>query len=734
MRRRREGREQGKLLRLGAWHPDTLKHLESHAITASIAVIHGDLISMMTDALALLGGGNLGVGLLSPKQRKKHNNRLLVHKTRQPRRARADDGLPGSSERPASEAEKEALNYFRGNTASLGFFAAAYFYPVFTVPAVALSIYACTPIYRKTYISVVKEKKLKNDLLNGLVVTGTLVTGHFLVTALYTFISNLGSVLVEKSKGYSEEMLTGVFNRKITTVWALHQNAEIETPIEQVKIDDTIIIHTGELIPLDGKIVKGGITVDQHMLTGESIPVEKTVDDEVYASTVVIAGYAWVKVTETGQNTVVAKIENVLQGTSHFKTSLQLKGEQWADSAASPILGLGILMWPFRGLGVATAVFNCSPGNGIRLSASAQTLAHIILASQESILIKDGRVLEQLMEVDTIVFDKTGTLTEDRHEVTRVFSADRRYTPAEVLFYAAATEQRVSHPLAKAILAKAEDDGIELPEFDRSDAKYEVGSGVSATVAGKRVQVGSLSFMKKMELAVPEEIEAQVRQGIADGASMVMVVLDDQIVGAIEIQARLRDEVTNVIAQLRKRGFQHLYILSGDQMEPTRKMAELLELDGYFHNVSPQDKSSVIERLQREGKKVCFIGDGINDVIAMKKANVSISMTGASGIATDVAQVILMSGSLAEIEHLLELAQRLKKKLVMTITSYTTVVVVSFSSIVFLGAPPFVALIVQSLVNNTYGLTQALLPIKQMRDKKRREIAHEKNALLEAGG
>jgi len=688
---------------------------------------------MTTEAPTLFGAASLGIGLVSPKQRKKRNNRLLVHKSRHPLRSQTGDALFREAEKPKSQEEKQAVNYFRGNTASLGFFAVSYFYPIFTLPAVALAVYACIPIYRRAFISVFKERKLKNDLLNGLVVTGTLATGHFFVAALYTFISNLGSVLVEKSKGYSEEMLTGVFNRKVTTVWALHQNTEIETPIEKVQIYDTIVIHTGELIPLDGTIVKGAITVDQHMLTGESIPVEKTIGDEVFASTVVIAGYAWVKVTETGQNTVVAKIESVLQGTSHFKTSLQLKGEQWADSAATPILGLGILLWPFRGAGVATAVFNCSPGNGIRLSASAQTLAHIILASQESILIKDGRVLEQLMEIDTIVFDKTGTLTEDRHEVTRVISAQDPYTAAEILFYAAATEQRVSHPLAKAILAKADESGIELPNFDRSDVRYEVGSGVSATVAGKRVQVGSLSFMKKMNFAVPDGIADDVREGVANGASMVMVVLDDEIVGAIEIQARLRDEVRHVIARLRKRGFQHLYILSGDQMEPTRKMARLLELDGYFHNVSPQDKSSVIERLQQEGRKVCFIGDGINDVIAMKKANVSISMTGASGIATDVAQVILMSGSLVEIEHLLELAQRLKRKLVTTIASYTTVVVVSFTSIVFLGAPPFVALIVQSLVNNTYGLTQALLPIKQLRDKKRRELENERKALLTSG-
>ena len=685
----------------------------------------------MTDALVLLSGGTIGMGLFYRKRRKKRNNRLLIEKTEHLARVEAGQEVAKGPRKPSAE-EKQAVIYLQANTASIAFFLISWLYPPARLPGVVLSIYACVPIYKRTFLSVFKEKKLKNDLLNGLVVTGTLVTHHFFVTALYTFISNLGSVLVQRSKGYSEEMLKGVFNRKITTVWALRDEAEIETPIEQVRIDDVIVIHTGELIPLDGTIVKGAITVDQHMLTGESIPVERTIDDEVFASTVVIAGYAWVKVTETGQNTVVAKIENVLQGTSHFKTGLQLKGEQWADSAAAPILGLGTLLWPFQGLGVATAVFNCSPGNGIRLSASAQTLTHIILASQESILIKDGRVLEQLMEVDTVVFDKTGTLTEDKHEVMRILGADAGYSASEVLYYAAATEQRVGHPLAKAIIAKAHEQGIELPELDRSDAKYEVGKGVSATVDGKAVQVGSLSFMEKSQLSIPESIESDVREAIANGSSVVMVVIDGAIVGGIEIQAQLREEVKDVIASLRRRGMKHLYILSGDQLEPTRQMARALELDGYFHNVSPEEKSSVIEQLQSEGKKVCFIGDGINDVIAMKKANVSISMSGASSIATDVAQVILMSGSLAEMDHMLELAQQLKKKLIMTITSYTTVVVVSFSSIVFFGAPPFLALIIQSTVNNTYGLTQALLPLKHLRDHKKRELEKEKKELLEA--
>lgn len=691
---------------------------------------------MMTEALMMLGGGTLSMGVLQRTRRKKRSQKLLSLSTRRSSLGMASDGRIAQTStaengvRPKSDQERQALNVLKGNSASLLLFAISYAYPVLRLPAILLAIYSCIPIYRRASVAVFRDKKLKNDVLNGLVVTGTLLTQHFFVTALYTFISNLGTVVVQRSQGYSEEMLKGVFNRKVTKVWAVRDDVELETPIEAVAIADVIAIHTGEIVPLDAQIVKGAVTVDQHMLTGESIPVDKGVGDAVFASTVVIAGYAWVEVTKTGEDTVVAKIENVLQGTSHFKTSIQMKGESWADTAAAPILGLGTLLWPLQGLGVATAVFNCSPGNGIRLSASAQTLTHIILASQHNILIKDGRVLEQLMEVDTVVFDKTGTLTEDKHEVTRVLAAGDEMDESEVLFYAAATEQRVGHPLAKAIIAKAEELELELPDIADADAKYQVGMGVGATVEGKAVLVGSLRLIETSGLAIPESLADELSESVARGLSVVMVVVDNAIIGAIEIRAKLRPEVLEVVQNLREQGIRYLYILSGDQMEPTRQLATFLGLDGYFHNVSPEDKSSVIAQLQQEGKKVCFIGDGINDVIAMKKANVSVSMSGASSIATDIAQVIFMSGSLSEMEHLLAVAKDLKRKLVMTVTSYTTVVLVSFTSIVFLAAPPFIALMVQSIVNNTYGMSQALLPLKQLRDNRLREIKREQQELL----
>ncbi len=691
----------------------------------------------MVEVLLLLGGNALGLGLYyknKKKETKKHLHALMSMGS--PEIITTDNNankqieiIKPENKRAKTPEEKEAMNVLNGNVGAVILLLTSRFYPLAFLPGVVFAIYGCFPIYKRAYTSIFKEKKLKNDILNGLVVTGSMATGHFLVTAVFTFISNLGTVVVQKNKGYSEEMLKGVFDQKVSTVWLLKDGVELETAIEKIKIKDVIIVNTGELIPLDGNIIKGEVTVDQHALTGESIPVEKAIGEKVLASTVVIAGYAWIEVTQTGKNTVVAKIENVLQGTSHFKTGIQLKGESWADKAAAPILGLGMTLWPLQGAAIATAVFNCSPGNGIRLSASAQTLTHIILAAQKNILIKDGRVLEQLMEVDTVIFDKTGTLTEDEHAVSRILCADNQYSEDEVLFYAAATEQKVSHPLARAIIEKAKIADVILPDVERSDSRYEVGMGVTATINDKVTQVGSLSFMEKIGIPIPNKIKEEVTTAITDGFSVVMVVIEGQIVGAIEIQAKLRPEVKQVIKSLREHGIKHMYILSGDQMEPTRQMANLLKLDGYFHNVSPEDKSNIIGKLQDEGKKVCFIGDGINDVIAMKKANASISLSGASTIATDVAQVILMSGNLRELDDLFEIAHNLKSKLIMTIVSYTSVVVVSFTSFVFLGAPPFVALIIQSVVNNTYGMSQALLPLKQLRDSKKMEYENEQKLL-----
>jgi Cu2+-exporting ATPase len=242
----------------------------------------------MIEALLLLGGNALGLGLYHKNKKKKKKTRLhALMNMGSPTLLTADgkaikpaDLVKSEDIKEQTPEERQAMNVLNGNIGSVLLLLSSRAYPITFLPGVALALYASMPIYKRAYTSIFVERKLKNDILNGLVVTGSLATGHYLVTALFTFISNLGTVVVQKSKGYSEEMLKGVFDQKVSTVWLLKDGVELETAIEEINSDDVVIVHTGELIPLDGIIVKGAITVDQHALTGESIPVEKAENDE----------------------------------------------------------------------------------------------------------------------------------------------------------------------------------------------------------------------------------------------------------------------------------------------------------------------------------------------------------------------------------------------------------------------------------------------------------------------
>jgi Cu2+-exporting ATPase len=281
------------------------------------------------------------------------------------------------------------------------------------------------------------------------------------------------------------------------------------------------------------------------------------------------------------------------------------------------------------------------------------------VATRHGILIKDGRSLELLHTIDTVILDKTGILTLEQPDVTQVhvcgdFSAD------EVLLYAATAEHRQSHPIAQAIRAAAQARGLSWPESD--EIRYDGGYGVQVRVDGQLVRVGSVRFMAQEGLALPEALEAVQQQCAADGHSLVFVAVAGAVAGALELHPTLRPEAKAVITELQQQGLT-LYILSGDQTEPTRHLAERLGIERYFANVLPMEKARFIEQLQQEGRAVCFVGDGINDAIALKQANVSISMRGATTIATDTAQIVLMEQSLRQLPLLFDMAHRLKRNL-----------------------------------------------------------------------
>jgi Cu2+-exporting ATPase len=446
--------------------------------------------------------------------------------------------------------------------------------------------------------------------------------------------------------------------------------------------------------------------VDQHLLTGEAQPAEKGVGDVVLALTVVLSGQIWVRVEKTGSATVAAEIVRVLDRTVDFKTGRQLGAERAADRLVTPALLSGLVAWPFLGFSAAAGLTDTHPKYKTTLMSSLGLLNYFKRAVREGLLIKDGRTLELLHKVDTVVFDKTGTLTLAQPHVGRIYVCPHR-TAGELLSLAAAAEQHQSHPIAAAILQEARARRLVVPATQ--DADYRVGFGLTVTIDGATVRVGSMRFMQMEAIGVPPSlIDIQVRCHEA-GHSLVLLAVDDEIAGAIELHSTVRPEAARVIAGLRERGIGSMYIISGDHEVPTRRLAEALGIEHYFAGTLPQNKAALIEQLQREGKVVCYVGDGINDSIAMKKSHVSVSLRGASTLATETAEVILLDGTLNHLCRLFELARECNRHMWTTMTPIYVASLIGIVGVLF-GGFTFLHARVIHIASLAVGIGTGMLP------------------------
>jgi Cu2+-exporting ATPase len=374
----------------------------------------------------------------------------------------------------------------------------------------------------------------------------------------------------------------------------------------------------------------------------------------VFASTVVLSGKILVKVEKTGQDSTVAKITHILNTTVDFKSTIELRADTLSRQLVNPVLIASGVALPILGFNGALAVVNAHPKNRMMGIAPISILNYFKLASRQGILIKDGRSLELLNFVNTIVFDKTGTLTEEQPHIGDIHCYSD-YTENDILVYASAAEYKQKHPLAKAILQEAEKRQLSIPSI--KDSEYKLGYGLIVNVAGQIIHVGSERFMEVENILIPSALKKQQKRSQEEGYSLVVVAVDNGIVGAIELLPTVRPEAKAVINRLKQRpNIKATYIISGDNEIPTKKLAKALGIDHYFAETLPQDKASLIEQLQQEGRFICYIGDGINDSIAMKKSHVSVSLRGASTIATDTAQIVLMDNGINHLDLLFDLA------------------------------------------------------------------------------
>jgi heavy metal translocating P-type ATPase len=508
--------------------------------------------------------------------------------------------------------------------------------------------------YKSAYRALFKEHRVNIAVVDAVFVTWALFSGYLFAGTVGLFLISLSLKLLATTRKHSQQSLINVFGLRSPTVWMLVDGVEIEIPIERLQKGDRIVVNAGEVIAVDGIITDGLALIDQRALTGESQPAEKGVNDPVLASTIVLSGTIHVQVEKAGPETTAAQICEILNRTTNFKTSLDEQVGRMVDWSAMPTLALGGVAFPVVGSGGTLAILFSGMGYSMRTLAPLSILNFLRFASQSNILIKDGQALERLKQVNAVVFDKTGTLTLEQFQVKKLYARDG-FSEEAVLVHAAIAEYRQTHPIAQAIVAAAHEQGFHMPKVE--DGRYEVGYGVKVTLENQVIRVGSERFMTMEGIAIPTDIRTIQKDCHTEGNSLIMVAMDTEMAGVIALQATIRPEAKQVIHQLRQRNLS-IYIMSGDQEPPTQTLAEELGIDDYFANRLPEDKAQLVEKLQKQGKKVCFIGDGINDSIAMRKASVSISLRGATTVATDTAQIVLMGEDLTHLPLLLDIADR----------------------------------------------------------------------------
>ncbi|MBF0288101.1 MAG: heavy metal translocating P-type ATPase [SAR324 cluster bacterium] len=605
--------------------------------------------------------------------------------------------------------DEETNHYFLVSSAGLGIaVAGVLFSPLLALLSLPITGYTSWPVFKTAYRSIFKERRLSISILDSTAIIVGIGSGYYMLSAFSNFIYFFAARLLNKTKNKTRNSLINIFQEQPTSVWLLKDNVEVSVPIESIQSGDCVVVDTGEIIPVDGIITQGIASIDQHILTGEAQAEEKTVNEKVFATTVVLTGRICICVEKTGKETIAAQIGEILNNTASFEEALQTRGEQIADKTVAPTLGVGALTLVTQGPYIALMALSSNFSEVIRLTTPLNMLNYLHIASQNGILIKDGRSLELLRQVDTIVFDKTGTLTLAQPHVTNIYSC-HGLSEVELLAYAAAAEYKQNHPIARAILFAAEKRKISLLRIE--NAEYTIGHGIQVCSGGKTIRVGSARFILNENIAIPKLIQKLQNKSHEQGNSLVYVAVDNRLGGVLELQPSIRPEAKSIVQALRKNGLTS-YIISGDHEQPTQRIAQELEIEHYFAETLPEEKANLIEQLQQEGRSVCFVGDGINDSIALKKATVSISLRGASTVATDTAQIVLMDTTLKQLAYVFELAGKFHNNQKVGIACSTIPGIICTGGVFFsyLGLPSVLAFYNISAIT---GVGSAMLPLLQ---------------------
>ena len=505
--------------------------------------------------------------------------------------------------------------------------------------------------------------QLSVSVLDAVAITVSLIRGDFETASSVMFLLKIGEILEEWTHKKSVSDLANTMSLGIEKVWLKNKNdEEVLVSTNKVNVGDKIVLRTSNMIPLDGEVIDGGVTVNQSAITGESVAVNKTVGSHVYAGTVVESGECIIKVTQINGQGKYDRIVKMIEDSEKLKSSLESKASNLADrlvplSLFGTIFTYAITRNVTKALSILMVDYSCA----LKLTMPVAVLSAINECSNYNATVKGGKYLEALSKANVIVFDKTGTLTNAQPKVADIITFGNN-DKAEMLRLAACLEEHFPHSVANAVVNEAKARGLDHAE-QHSKVEYIVAHGISSLVGDEKVVIGSYHFVFEDENCTVPQDEQDKFNKIPNEYSQLYMAINRTLVAVICIEDPIKDNVKQTLDDLRANGIDKIVMMTGDSERTAKAVAEKLGIDEYHAEVMPEDKAMFIEKMQTDGKSVIMVGDGINDSPALSKADVGIAISSGAAIAREIADITVSSDDLNSLVTLKEISNLLMARI-----------------------------------------------------------------------
>lgn len=508
------------------------------------------------------------------------------------------------------------------------------------------------------------QRKIEVPVLDATAITVSLITKDFSTASSIMFLLGIGELLEEWTHKKSVDDLARSMSLNVSKVWLrTPENQEILVESSKIEKGDRVVVHMGNVIPFDGEVLDGDAMVNQASLTGESVPVQRTVGNTVFAGTVVEEGEITIRVKEVEGNNRFDQIVTMIEESEKLKSELEGKAEHYADKLVPWTLGAtGLTYLLTRNVTKAMSILMVDFCCALKLAMPISVLSAIREASLYNVTVKGGKFLEAVAEADTIVFDKTGTLTKAHPTVVDVVNFNDEYSSDDMLRVAACLEEHFPHSMAKAVVDAASKKGLSHEEM-HTKVEYIVAHGIATSINGKRTVIGSYHFVFEDEKCVVPAGKEPLFESLPLYYSHLYLAIEGKLSAVICIEDPLRNEAAAVVTSLKKAGISKVVMMTGDSERTASVIAKKVGVDEYYAEVLPEDKAAFVEREKAKGRKVIMIGDGINDSPALSAANVGIAISDGAEIAREIADITVGSDDLYQIVTLKYISNALMKRI-----------------------------------------------------------------------